>query len=170
VLSGSVRIVVRPENRPPFRVDAVAAEEDTYLVMSEPNAEIRDTDEHPVRIMTRAIEVRPAQPGSVLVKRGHPLRFLAIVHNFDLEPSCREEWVWSSLFGILCESERRRFSSLAMPLIGTVHGPLREARFLFLLRSVLDRVSPCHLKRLWLVAPSGASSDICGMLEALMHE
>jgi hypothetical protein len=156
---------VRPENSPPFRVDAVVAEEDTYLVMSESNAELRDTNEHPVRIMTRAIEARPAQPGSIIVKRGSPLRFLAIIHDFDIEPSSREEWVGKCLSEALYQSEKRQFGSLAIPLIGTSHGPLDEKRFLLLLHGILDEISPRHLKQLWLVVPAGTSSEIMGLLE-----
>jgi len=165
LLMKAVRIVVAPEDRPPFNVDAVAVEEDTFLVMSEAGQELPDTDEHPVRIMTRAIEVRPVSTGTVLVKRGHPLMFLAIVNDFDVEPSLREEWVADAIYEIFRESERRKIQSLALPLIGTAHGLLSIERFLYLFHLILTKVLPIFPKQLWLIAPTGASSEIFRMLE-----
>jgi O-acetyl-ADP-ribose deacetylase (regulator of RNase III) len=91
---------------------------------------------------------------------------LAIVHDLNQEPSWREEWVASALEGIFREAESRRLRSIALPFLGTLHGSLKKERFVELLRCALERMSPNHLKRLWLLVPAGTSSKILEMLES----
>jgi len=148
----SVQIIATPENKPPFRVDAVAAEEDTFLVLSAPPI-VREPDEHPVRLMTRLIEMVPETPGTVLVKGKSPLRLLAIVHDLNQEPSWREEWVAKALQEIFREAEERNLRSIALPLLGTLHGSMKKERFAALLKSALEGRTPGHLERIWLVIP-----------------
>ena len=162
---GSVDIVASPKDRPPFPVDAVAFEEDTFLVMSA-DPKVRDPHEHQVRLMTRVIETRPETPGSVLVRGQRPLRLLAIVHDLNQDPTWKQEWVASALDGIFGEAERRRLQSIALPFLGTLHGSLEKEHFLLLLRCALERLPTKHLKRLWLVVPTGTSSKIFGVLES----
>ncbi len=73
---GPVRIVAAPENRPPFDVDAIAYEEDTWLIMSA-DPKICQPEEHPIRLMTDLINAQPETVGSVRVQGRNPLRFLA---------------------------------------------------------------------------------------------
>jgi hypothetical protein len=142
----------------------VAFEEDTFLVLSA-DRRVRDPREPLVRLMTRVIETRPETPGTVLVKGKRPLRLLAIVHDLNQDPSWREEWIVSALDGIFQEAESRRLQSIALPFLGTLHGSLEKERFIELLRSALERMSPNHLKRLWLVVPAGTSSRILEILD-----
>ncbi|HEY3131211.1 MAG TPA: hypothetical protein VGL91_17270 [Acidobacteriota bacterium] len=162
---GSVRIVVAPEDAPPFRVDVVAAEEDTFLVLSS-GVEIEEPREHPIRITNRAFTTDPAKPGSVVVRGNNPIRLLAIVHDLSREPSWREEWVASALREILLEVDRRNLQSLALPLLGTLHGSLEKRRFVSLLKLALDGKAPGRLKDLWLIAPPGSRLEILEMLKS----
>jgi hypothetical protein len=162
---GSVSIIAAPKDRPPFQVDAVAAEEDTFLVLSA-DPEVRDPGEPMVRVMTRVIEMRPATPGSVLMRGGDPMRLLAIVHDLNQEPSWREEWVASALDRIFQVAESRRLSSIALPSLGTLYGSLEKRRFVVLLWNALERISTVNLKRIWLVVPDRTSSDILEILES----
>jgi len=161
---GSVRIVVAPEDAPPYRVDAIAAEEDTFLVLSS-DVEVVQPREHPIRVTNRAFTTNPAKPGSVVVSGNNPIRLLAIVHDLSREPSWREEWVASALREILLEVDRRNLQSLALPLLGTLHGSLEKRRFVSLLELALDGATPGCLKDLWLVSPPGSSLEILKMLE-----
>ncbi len=161
---GSVDIVAAPKHRPPFPVDAVVFEEDTFLVLSA-DPEVGNPHEHQVQLMTRLIETRPEQPGTVLVKGRRPLRLLAIVHDLNCDPSWKEEWIASSLNGIFREAERRKLQSIALPFLGTLHGRLEKDRFLVLLRGFLERGSTKHPRRVWLVVPAGTSSRIFEVLE-----
>jgi hypothetical protein len=166
---GSVQIFIAPENIPPFTIDAVAAEEDTYLVLSA-DPEVHEMDEDPERVIAEVLATRPAEPGSVIVKGGYPLRLLAIVHDLNEEPSWKEAWVASALERIFQEVETRKLGSLAQPFLGTLHGSLVKQRFFVLLREALERKPAGHLKRLWLVAPAGATSATLKRLEPEMEE
>ena len=159
-------IVAAPDNRPPFKVDAVAVEEDTFLVMSA-DRRVQDPKEPFIKIMTRVIETQPKAPGSVFVRGGSSsLRFLAVFHDLNQEPTWREEWIIGALEAIFQEAERRGFRSVALPFLGTLHGSLDKERFLILLRSVLEKIPVNHLKRVWLVVPGKTSSKIMENLQA----
>jgi hypothetical protein len=162
---GPVSIVAAPKQSPPFPVDGVAFEEDTFLVLSA-DPVVRAPKESLMHVMTKVIETRPQTPGSVLVKGKRPLRLLAIVHDFNQDPSWREEWIASALDTILAEAETRRLKSIALPFLGTLHGSLEKQRFVGLLRDALERNPASHLERLWLVVPRGTSSKILDILES----
>lgn len=112
---GTLRIVAAPKDRPPFKVGAMAFEEDTFLVMSAEPV-IRAPKESLMRMMTRVIETRPETPGTMLVRGKRPLRLLAVVHDLNQEPSWREEWVADCLEKIFIEAESRKLRSLALSL------------------------------------------------------
>jgi hypothetical protein len=165
MLVGSVDIIAAPKDTQPFPVDAVAVEEDTFLVLSA-DTKVRDPHKHLMQVMTQVIETRPETPGGVLVKGKSPLRLIAIVHDLNQEPSWREEWIASALDGIFREAESRKLKSIALPFLGTLHGSLEKQRFVVLLRHALGRISANHLERLWLVVPIGTSSKILKILES----
>ena len=148
------RVVAAPENKPPFAVDGVVAEEDTFLVMSAP-VELRPIREPLMRVMTRVIETRPKEPGSVLIQGEKPVRILAVIHDFNQEPSWREEWINRALQGVLKTAEQERLQSIALPMLGTVHGTLEAQRFMKLFTWALKTVNPQTLKQIWLVIPTG---------------
>jgi len=156
---GVIDIVAAPKDTPPFSIDAVAVEEDTFLVLSA-DPRVRDPHMDLVRIMTNVIKTRPEKPGTVLVRGKHPLFLLAIVHDFNQEPSCKEKWIVSALNEIFRVTESRDLTSIAIPLLGTLHGSLKKQRFIVLLSRALKRVSVSHLKRIWLIVPPGTSSKI----------
>jgi hypothetical protein len=151
---GSVDIVVAPENKPPFGTDAVAYEEDTFLVLSAP-VELNESPEPFNRLLAELKEMKPEKPGSVLVKATSPLQLLAVVHDLNQEPSWKEEWVTKALKGIFREIEQHKLHSLALPFLGSCHGSLGKERFLVLLRSVLKKIATHSLKRIWLMLPHG---------------
>jgi len=150
----ALRIVSCPEDAPPFEVDAVAAEEDTWLVLSaDPVA--TEPEEGLEEILAAARQAQPEPPGSVVVLEGRPLRLLAVVHDLSREPTWREEWVASALAAILAECEARGIRSLALPPLGARHGSLAPPRFEELLAEALRAAPPLRLERLWLVVPPG---------------
>jgi hypothetical protein len=145
-----VELVRGPEHLPPFPVEAVALEEDTCLVLSTP-VDVLVSTEHPIRVMTEVNAASPQSPGSVVVRSGSPLRFLAVVHDLDEEPSWREEWVASALAGIIEESEARGLRAIGLPMIGTLHGSLSVERFLALLQAALREGELQSLQRIWVI-------------------
>jgi len=160
----SVRIVAATPEKPPFGIDAVAFEEDTYLVLSAP-PEFHEVNEHPVRILTEAFTMRPAVPGCVIVKGSHPFRLLAIVHDLNEDPTWREEWIKEALEKIFRETEQRRLQSLALPLLGTRFGSLEARRFAQLLRDVLERTQIVYLNKLWLMVSDESHCRILSVFE-----
>jgi len=162
---GTLRIVAAPKHRPPFKVAAMAFEEDTFLVMSAEQV-VRAPRESLMKVMTRVIETRPEIPGTVLVRGKRPLRLLAVVHDLNQEPSWREEWIADCLERIFAEAESRRLRSIALPFLGTIHGRLETGRFVELLGHALNQTALTHLERLWLVVPDGMNSKILEILES----
>ncbi len=161
---GAVRIIVTSEDPPLSVAQAVVFEEDTFLVLSA-DPTVRNGKENLLRLMTELTDLQPAQPGSVLIRGKRPLQFLAVVHDLNQDPSWREEWIFSALEGIFHEAEGRKLRSLALPLLGTVHGSLKKPRFVALLKTALTRTSPPHLKLLWLKVPAGTASTILKLLK-----
>ena len=155
LVGGKLKIIVAPaESAPSFKLDAVVAEEDTFLVLgADPVA--KENYESPQALTRSAAATEPAAPGSVVVREGSPLRLLAVIHDLELEPSWSEEWVASALSSIFLEAEARRLSAIALPTLGTLHGSLEPQRFVELLKSVLDAAYFGSLERLWLVVPRG---------------
>jgi hypothetical protein len=151
---GVVHVVMAPREQPPFAVDAIVVEEDTYLVLSADARAGEPHPEHPIRVMTSLLEVEPKQPGSIVVRDRAPLELAAIVHDLDEEPSWREEWIVSALDRALAEAERRQFRSLGLEMLGAIHGRLERPRFLQILRQALQRSDPRRLERIWLIPPS----------------
>ena len=147
-------------------VDAVALEEDTFLVLSaDPTP--RETHENPDSLV-RQVSTFDAQPlGSVVVTGRDPLQFLAIVHDLSQEPTCREEWVGAALREIFREGANRQIRRLAMSMLGTVHRSLTPRRFVDLFEAALTESKVEHLERIWVVVPDGTRQDILESLRRM---
>ena len=169
VALGPVRMIAAPEGAAPFAVDARVFEEDTWLVMSAAPT-VCEPDIHPIRLMTDVMNAEPEPVGSVVVKKGNPLRFLAIVHDVNNEPTWKETWIVTALEHVFREAEQHKVSSLGLPLLGTKHGRLDKLRFVSLLAGVLKHAAFHHLKQLWLIVPPNADRDIIKVLEAEIAE
>lgn len=161
-----VRVAVSPAERSPFGVDVVAVEDDTYSVLSAGPA-VRAPAEHPIRIWNALKDVAEAVPGSVIVRRGRPLKLLAVIHDLARDPTWKEEWVRTALGEILGQVERRRLKSLGLPPLGGVHGKLPPERFLELLRSALEHGRPATLERIWIVAPELQAGRLAATIDVL---
>ncbi len=119
------------------RVAAVVIEDDTYHALcAEPV--FTPVDDHPIRVLDAAHGTEPATPGDIVVRPGTPLRLLAIVHKLDEDPSWRESWVVAAYQGVLREIDRRRLDSVALPLLGSVHGRLKRTRSYELLTDAVE--------------------------------
>ena len=163
---GELSIVAAPRDNPPFASDAIVWEEDTFQVMS---ASIvgQEVEEHPVRVTHKAYTVKPVQPGTLLVKDGSPLKFLAIVYDFDEDPSSHEEWVANALDKIFTETDARKLKSLALPLLGTSHGSsLKKERFITIFQEALHRASLGNLKKIWLITTREMTSEVVEILKS----
>jgi hypothetical protein len=165
---GPIRIVAAPEAAVPFEIDARAYEEDTFLIMSADPA-CAGPEEHPIRLMTQLIETRPEPVGSVRVTGQRPLRFLAIVHDVNQDPTWKAEWVKSAIEEIFRETEKRELNAIGLPPLGTLHGKLSIQRFIELLVQALKQTAFHCLRRLWLIVPAGTSAETIKMLQKRMN-
>ena len=150
---GVVQVVMAPREQPPFAVDAIVVEEDTYLVLSADPRAGEPHPEHPIRVMTSLLEVEPKAPGTIVVRERAPLEFAAIVHDLDEEPSWREEWIVSSLDHALPKRSEGSSARSGLEMLGAIHGRIERPRFLQLLRQALQRCDPRRLERIWLIPP-----------------
>ena len=163
---GPLRVVAAPADRPPFAVDALVVEDDTYGVLGA-DPEFREPTEHPLRILTAVHEMVPARPGTIRLAPGDPPRLLAVVHDLSLDPTWKEEWVAQALDGALLESERRGLRSLGLPVLGAVHGRMPAEKFLDTLVDALARRPASTLERAWLVPPPRLVAELEHLLEQL---
>jgi hypothetical protein len=161
---GPVRIVAAPESQPPFKVKAMVFEEDTWLVMSAAPT-ICEPEVHPLRMMTDAMNAEPEPVGSVLVKKGDPLRLLAIVHDVNQEPTWNETWITRALGGVFRAAELNKIPSMGLPLLGTKHGRLEKDRCVVLLARALKQTDTHHLRQIWLIVPPESGAEITKQLE-----
>ena len=150
---------------PPSVVDAVVEEEDTYLVLSA-DPEVREPEVARLRAFHEAYTAEPAEPGSVVVRDGAPMRLLAVVHDLSQDPSWREEWVAAALGAVIAEADSRKVRTLAMPPLGRVHGSLPRERFVMLLRSALQGGAPRNLEHICLVVPDHEAEVFRDLLES----
>jgi hypothetical protein len=148
---GGIPLLVASARRPPFPVDAVVVEDDTFSVLAA-DPTVREPADHPIRIWTGLKDITEAEPGSVIVRPGHPLRILAVVHDLARNPTWTEDWVGRALAATFREVARRKLESVGLPPLGGVHGRLTAQRFVELLRVALEDRRPDRLQRIWIVA------------------
>jgi hypothetical protein len=146
---------------PPFPVQAVVVEEDTWRLLSAPTR-VPETREQPVRLFTAAIDDRPATPGSVL-RRGR--RWLAIVHDIERLPTCDAAWVTRALSRVWRLAAQRHCLALAVPLLGSVHRGLDWETSLRLITDSLVASPPPQGLRIWLQTPAPLLVEIGQVLE-----
>ena len=109
---------------PPFEVGAVVLEEDTHLVSSAPSALSLEDAPSPLRVLTAAKDTEPLERGAVVVRRGAPHRLLAVVHDFDAQPTCERAAARAALERALEVATSLGVRGLALPLLGAAHGGL----------------------------------------------
>ena len=148
------RVVVATDEHPPFAVDALVLEDDTYFVLGA-SPEVLEPSESPLRMWTELHESEPAVPGEAVVRAGTPLRISAVVHDLSQDPTWTEEWVVQSLIASLRLADERGFRGLGLQPLGCVHGRLAPERFPPLLRRALEDAEPRNVKRIWLIGDPG---------------
>lgn len=160
---GRVSIQIGPQQRPPFPVSAIVVEQDTAMVLDD-EAIIQTPVESLQQLREEVERFREPEPGSVVIQRGRPRRFYAIVHDLEQEPTWREEWIQAAMETLLREIERLRLSDIAMPLLGTRFGNLSTQRFIELLCTTLQQFPPKKPLKLWLIAPRHRTHSLLMML------
>ena len=122
----------------PADLDALAFEQDTELILRV-DGDAGYPREGAQELLDAALEARGHEPGSVISLHGRPLLLLAIVHDLARDPSWREEWIAQAYGGVCGAALAHGARSLALPLLGTVHGRMDAARSRALLDAALAR-------------------------------
>jgi hypothetical protein len=144
---GAIEVVPATMRAQPFAVDIRILEEDTWLIMGSAPI-LHETTSHPIRLMTDLIYQQPHKAGDVLL-RGK--QWLAVIYDLDQEPLCRAQWIISALQKILALSEQKGITALALPLLGSTHGPLSWEQSLEIITNTLREHEGMHLQRIWLI-------------------
>jgi hypothetical protein len=148
--AGLLRVVVATDENPPFSVDALVLEDDTYFVLGA-SPEVREPSESPLRLWNELHDAESVAPGDAVVRAGTPSRISAVVHDLSQDPTWTEEWIVQSLGASLCLADERGFHSLGLQPLGCVHGRLAPDRLPPLIRRALDETEPKCVRRIWLI-------------------
>ena len=132
-------------------IDAMVIEQDTGLVLAFSD-EIRYPRESLKSLTKQILSRGEPEQGTVLELKTVPPQLIAIVHDLNSEPSWTEDSVLTALKYLLKISARRKFRSIAMPLLGTVHGKLPTTRARELLDVALAEVRVPSLQRIWIIS------------------
>lgn len=124
------------EGIPPLDPDAMVFEMDVDLILRV-DREPRPVRETTAQLIEAMQEPARHRPGTVLHEGEDPLVLLALVHDLDAQPSCREAWVRDAYDRVLKVCGAREIQRLALPLLGTVHGRLDAERSQALLETAL---------------------------------
>jgi len=159
-------IYIAPNNCPPFSVKAIVEEQDTSLVL-EPTDELPEyNDSRPVWYQANTLELQKVyRPGEVIVKSYNPIRLSAIVHDLDCDPSWKIDWIKTAIKNIFSFCDEKQLASLALPLLGTQFGKLKNKAFLKLLVSHLLLNQSDYPQRIWLLV----SADNCQRVSEILN-
>ena len=102
------------EEKSAFIAEAEIVEEDTWQLMAA-DITARETDEHPIRLMTSLIDQKPLTPGEVIIRRNE---WRAVIFDLDAEPPCTPEWIRKALQHISHLLVSNAISSISLSLPG----------------------------------------------------
>lgn len=143
-----IKIAISPLNSPPFPVEVTVFEEDTNLVLTVA-PEYNYQEEHPIRLMTSIMKSPRYPPGTVVQHSG---RWYAVVIDLDREQVIDGKWCEEALDNIFQMVRQHRITSLAIPILGTVHGGLDVGKQLEMIMDKLKTQKSLPLKSLWIVS------------------
>lgn len=146
-IAGSTIIQFTSTDPALLKVDAVVEEQDTNLVLGKAPVIMESVESFPALI--QKMEKQTLQlPGSVIVKQSSPKRFIAIVYDVEQTPICREPWIKDSLENVLDQCDKYKIKKLAMPLLGTSYGKVKEDKVIGLLQDALFNKQYQYLKKI----------------------
>lgn len=161
---GGVEICIAAMEATAPKLDAVVVEEDTYQVLSSDGI-LHSPNESLQSISAQLSGYVPPHPGEILIRGTDPIEIVAIVHDLDYTPSWRQEWILSALQKVFAQAHKRQLHTMAMPLLGSVHGRFPAIQFLHLLEAVINQEEARYPKTLWLAAPRDELPQLMPVLD-----
>ena len=138
------------EDTPPFPIDATIIEEDTWQVLAAKNI-ARESEEHPIRLMTSLIDQQPVPLGEVII---HGQEWRIVVIDLDKEQVCTPASITLALQKLALQIGKHKVSSISIPVLGMAYGGIDIKEFITLLKThVLENSSLGRLKHIWLRVP-----------------
>lgn len=160
---GDTTIGIVPLEAPAPPVDAVVVEQDTHCLLAADNFLIESNESLP-ELTSHLQTFAPRPPGHVFVKQNESLQLYAIVHDLDLTPSWREEWISGALDAILDIALQRELKILGMPALGSIHGRYPAGMFIPLLVNAVTG-HPAGPLQIWLGIPRADCADAIQQLK-----
>lgn len=164
VTVNTVNLAVVANSLSPLLVNVRIFEEDTHLVLTV-DPVMRHTKEHPIHLMTRIMETKPRKPGSIIIKNAS---WYAIVHDLNVEPSWRQEWIENAYLAALRLGETKHVQKLGLPLLGSVHGNFPPEQSLELLIQTIKSRTFQHLSNILILVPHQDCKKTRQHLQALI--
>ena len=130
-----------------LNVDAVVEEQDTNLILGK-SPVILETIENFPTLVKKMEQQTQEIVGNVLVKQSIPIRFIAIVYDVEHTPIGKKIWIEDAIQNILAQCDKYRIKTLAMPLLGTSYGKLKEESIIQLLQNSLIQNRQQTLKKI----------------------
>ena len=130
-----------------LQVDIVVEEQDTNLILGK-SPVIMDTIESFPALVKKMEQQIHETPGNVIVKQSIPKRLVAIIYDVEHTPICEESWIEEALKNILMQCDKYKVKTLAMPLLGTSYGKLKEETTMQLLQDSLIQNRKQTLKKI----------------------
>jgi hypothetical protein len=161
---GNLRIQAAPKNYPPFSCQAIVEEQDTYLILGE-QTELKDPGKPAWYLANTMENTETYSLGSVVIKGKSPLRLCAVVHDIEQEPTYTHACVGKAYQAVMQTVQKRNITSLALPLLGSIHGKLSVTESVQLLDASVIHGYPENLEKLWLILPSGSNCDCLKQLQ-----
>lgn len=158
-------VAVTPLDAPIPPLDAVVVEDDTWGVLGA-DLELDEESGGLDDALENLAGFDPHTPGSVLLREGQPLELRAVVHDLDRNPTLQETWVTTALTRVFQVAEDRALDTMAMPLLGTVHGRLEGERAVALLVEALEGSRHGRPRRLWLAVHRQDVRETLALLNA----
>ena len=138
------------ESALPFEPQALVFEQDADLILRLDRDPVMPRENNEA-LIGQALAATKHKPGTLVVDESDPIVIMAIVHDLDEQPTWREEWVRTALATLFTYAAEEGISSLAMPLLGTVHGQLDRRRAMELLESAIEEAEVLP-DSLWITA------------------
>jgi hypothetical protein len=153
-------VIAECPERAPFSPNLTILEEDTHRVLSARSFVVEQPGSLGSALEAVARDTR-ARPGSVIRRRRS---LLAIVHELSADPTCRADWIDLALRAAFAEADRDRARTVALPLLGTVHGRIPESTSFALFKGAIASSPRAHLERIWLVVPRDRLDAVAALL------
>ncbi len=132
-----------------LQVDVVVEEQDTNLILGKSPVIMDTIESFPALVKKMERQIRET-PGNVIVKQSVPKRMIAIVYDVEHTPISKKSWIAKALQNILVQCEEYKIKSLAMPLLGTSYGKLKDETIMQLLQGMLIKDRHQYLKRIFI--------------------